>query len=361
VGCEVYLNESELDGTGNCPAHHAPPEWIEEDNWFFRLSDHADHLHHLISSGRLRITPEPFAREVLTFIEAGLQDISVSRSAARASGWGIPVPGDPGQVIYVWFDALTNYLSALDWGLPSSATSPATWAEQEKRIHVVGKGILRFHVIYWPAFLAAAGEPPPTEVRVHPYLTVDGAKISKSGRSGLDPVEAVDTVTADGLRWFFARDVNDVADTDVTLERIIDRVNDELANGLGNAVNRLATLAHRHLPDGIDQVDCRGNIDAACAAATHALASFEHRPGSGYLAGTISELNAEINATRPWELTTNPDDRPALKNLLATLIADARRIAGALEPICPAFANRILNQLEGPKITPPQPTFGRVG
>ena len=156
------------------------PEDVVEHNWFFRLSRYRDALVERITSGELAITPAPYRDEVLAFLRRGLHDISVSRSVQRARGWGIPVPDDPDQVVYVWFDALTNYISALDYGTPGSAAFDEWWTGADRRVHVIGKGILRFHAVYWPAFLLSAGEALPTEIHVHPYLTVDGAKLSKS-------------------------------------------------------------------------------------------------------------------------------------------------------------------------------------
>jgi methionyl-tRNA synthetase len=186
VGCEQFYADAELVD-GRCPEHATPAELVEEDNWFFRLSAYSEHLEAAITSGELAITPDAYRAETLAFVRAGLDDISVSRSARRARGWGIPVPGDTDQVIYVWFDALGNYLSALGYATPAAPGYQRWWAGSGERIHVIGKGILRFHAIYWPAFLASAGEAAPTRIHVHPYLRVDGAKVSKSAGATLDP------------------------------------------------------------------------------------------------------------------------------------------------------------------------------
>jgi methionyl-tRNA synthetase len=182
VGCEQFYTEAELDD-GNCPDHGTAPQLVAEENWFFRLSKYAGRLHDEITSGRLRIEPASRRNEVLGFIAGGLADFSVSRSVARARGWGIEVPGDPSQVIYVWWDALGNYITALNYGTDSRADRNADyqrwWAGADRRVHVVGKGVLRFHAVYWPAILLSAGEPLPTEIFVHDYLTVNGRKISK--------------------------------------------------------------------------------------------------------------------------------------------------------------------------------------
>ena len=189
VGCEQFYTEAELDH-GNCPDHGTPPQVVAEENWFFRLSKYAGRLHDEISSGRLRIEPASRCNEVLGFIAGGLADFSVSRSVARARGWGIQVPGDPTQVIYVWWDALGNYITSLNYGAQKHGAERERgsyhrwWAGTDRRVHVVGKGVLRFHAVYWPAILLSAGEPLPTEIFVHDYLTIDGRKISKSAAAG---------------------------------------------------------------------------------------------------------------------------------------------------------------------------------
>jgi len=179
VGCEQFYKPSELLG-GRCPEHGTEPQRVAEENWFFRLSRYADQLHGLITSGRLRIEPAARRNEVLGFIEGGLEDFSASRSTARARGWGIPVPDDPSQVIYVWWDALGNYVTALGYGT-EGRDYRRWWTEADRRVHLVGKGVLRFHAVYWPAILLSAGEPLPTDILVHDYLTIGGNKISKSG------------------------------------------------------------------------------------------------------------------------------------------------------------------------------------
>jgi methionyl-tRNA synthetase len=195
VGCEQFYKPSELRG-GRCPEHGTEPQRVAEENWFFRLSRYADQLHRLISSGRLRIEPAARRNEVLGFIEGGLEDFSASRSTARARGWGIPVPDDPSQVIYVWWDALGNYVTALGYGT-EGGDYRRWWTEADRRVHLVGKGVLRFHAVYWPAILLSAGEPLPTDILVHDYLTIGGNKISKSGGvAGVGGVAAAGAATA---------------------------------------------------------------------------------------------------------------------------------------------------------------------
>ncbi|MGH3167940.1 MAG: methionine--tRNA ligase, partial [Trebonia sp.] len=175
VGCEQFYAPAELDD-GRCPDHGTVPEPVSEENWFFRLSRYGDRLRDLIISRTIRIEPAHRRNEVLAFIDSGLEDFSVSRSTRRARGWGIPVPGDPGQVIYVWWDALGNYLTALGYGSDGDDLR-RWWTGAAARIHLVGKGVLRFHAVYWPAMLLSAGEAVPTEILVHGYLTENGRKI----------------------------------------------------------------------------------------------------------------------------------------------------------------------------------------
>jgi methionyl-tRNA synthetase len=257
VGCEQFYTEAELDDA-NCPDHGTPPQLVAEENWFFRLSKYADRLHEEISSGRLRIEPASRRNEVLAFIAGGLADFSASRSVRRARGWGIEVPGDPTQVIYVWWDALGNYITALNYGAAGarSADYQRWWAGADQRTHVVGKGVLRFHAVYWPAILLSAGQPLPTEIFVHDYLTIDGRKISKSAparnaalsgaATSSDPVALASAYGPDALRWWLLREVPRVGDTDFTVAKLVARANDDLANGLGNLVSRVVALVHSY-------------------------------------------------------------------------------------------------------------------
>ena len=182
---------------------------------------------------------------MLALIGSGLEDFSVSRSTERARGWGIPVPGDPDQVIYVWWDALGNYLTALDYAKNGENLEP-WWTNASRRIHLLGKGVLRFHAVYWPAMLLSAGEAVPTNIVVHGYLTENGRKISKSTGATVDPYDLVARYGTDAVRWWLLREVPKGADADFTVGRLVGRANDELANGFGNLVNRVVSMIHRY-------------------------------------------------------------------------------------------------------------------
>jgi methionyl-tRNA synthetase len=363
VGCEQFYDPADLVDE-RCPEHGTSTERIAEDNWFFRLSAYQGYLDELVSSDRLAIRPEPFRREVLAFIRSGLADISVSRSIERARGWGIPVPDDPTQVVYVWFDALTNYISALRFGDPGSADYERWWLSADERVHVIGKGIIRFHSVYWPAFLASAGEPAPTRVQVHPYLTVGGHKLSKSQGSTVDPVRLVADYGTDALRWFFARDVGEVADTDFTVDRLIDRANEDLANALGNTANRVATLVYRYLDGRTEDHETApaAEFTSLQDAVDDALTEFHHRDATQLIVDAVGRLNADIAATEPWRLTAVPGRRADLCHILTRQLAAARMIVAAAEPIVPGLSTRLARQLGGQTCTIPKPApqFARL-
>lgn len=224
VGCEQFYAEVELRD-GRCPEHGTPPERVSEANYFFRLTRYREQLIERVSTGRLAIEPISKRNEVLAFLSRLTEDLSISRSATRARGWGIPVPGDPSQVIYVWFDALVNYLSAP--GAPQ-------WASFDSITHIVGKGVSRFHAVYWPAILLSAGQRLPDRIWVHGYVTVDGQKIGKSLGNAIHPGAIVDRLGPDPFRYFFLRHVGCTRDGDFSLARYDEVYEQELVNQLGN-------------------------------------------------------------------------------------------------------------------------------
>ena len=360
VGCEQFYEPDELNN-GDCPEHTTPLERVVETNWFFRLSRYGDQLAELIDSNDIEIDPEPFRNEILAFLRAGVRDISVSRAIERARGWGIPVPDDPTQVIYVWFDALTNYISALDYGT-AGANYDTWWRNADHRIHVVGKGITRFHAIYWPAFLLSAGEPLPTRIHVHPYLTVNGTKLSKSAGGGQSPTDLVADYGADTLRWWIARGVAHIGDTDFTTQRLIDQANSDLANGLGNAVNRITTLRHHHrpsthTPSASPPLDDTTDLPASVA---RALADLDRRKATNLIGNAIDALNQDIENNAPWKLARQPERSDELARLLSRYVTTLRLITDAIRPINPQLADLVDTQLDADTTTPPSPVFQRL-
>jgi len=379
VGCEQFYRATELPG-GLCPEHGTRPEPVAEENWFFRLSRYGGQLHDLISSGRLRIEPVARRNEVLGFIAGGLEDFSASRSTARARGWGIPVPGDPGQVIYVWWDALGNYITAPGYGT-GAGDYGRWWTGADRRIHLVGKGVLRFHAVYWPAILLSAGEPLPTDILVHDYLTIGGSKISKSGAvpgsQTADPAELAERYGTDAVRWWLLREVPRVGDADFTAARLVARANEDLANGLGNLVSRVVTLVHRYRQGRVPRPDespatAGGRaLAAACARApervAEALAAFDFRAATAAVWDVVDEANRYVERTEPWLLARaeRDDDRAAARLLdesLALLVGACSELAIRLAPFLPDLAERIRAAVDesAGRLPTAEPVFPRL-
>jgi methionyl-tRNA synthetase len=334
AGCEQFVD-------GACDEHDAPPEWVEEENWYFRLSRYAEPIRALIRSGAMRIVPDERANEVLAFLATDVRDISVSRSRARARGWGIPVPDDPDQIIYVWFDALINYLSA----------APAEWwRDGVVRRHVIGKGIVRFHALIWPAILLSAGRVVPTELFVHDYVTANGRKIGKSLGNSVDPIDLVERFGVDAVRWWLLREVPRVGEADFTEARLVDTANRDLANGIGNLVQRLAGLGARSAPGTIvPPVRLQATIDDAIDA-------FDLRAATGALTAEIDAVNRAIEQAQPWTLRGDARDE-----LLGPLHATTCAIVDELAPFVPDLAARASDRLGGRQEPPVYPRLERTG
>ncbi|SDM69307.1 methionine--tRNA ligase [Nonomuraea jiangxiensis] len=344
VGCEQFYPADP------CPdGHEAPLQRVSEENWFFRLSRYQDALLELIDGGRLRIEPAGRRNEVLAFVRAGLADISVSRSAVRARGWGIPVPGDPDQVVYVWWDALANYVTALqdgDYG--------RWWVSEGRKTHLMGKGVIRFHAVYWPAMLLSAGLPLPTEIFVHDYLTVDGRKISKSSGTAADPLALVEAYGVDAVRWWLLREVPRVGDADFTEERLAGRADEDLANGLGNLVNRVVTMVHRFLGGRVPEVPARPLAEVS-EAVHEALEEFDFRRAAAAVWTIVEEANKYVEKAQPWR-----QSRAEQEVSLATLVHACRELAVQLEPFLPTAAARVAAAVRGDRLPPPEPLFRRL-
>ena len=347
VGCEQFYAATELVD-GCCPEHGTPAETVGEENWFFRLSKYEQQLIDLIGSGALEIVPDAYRNEVLAFLDRGLEDISVSRSQTRARGWGIPVPDDPSQVVYVWWDVLGNYVTALDYGTDGDAFD-TWWRNADERIHVIGKGILRFHVVYWPAMLLSAGELPPTKIFVHPYLTAGGTKLSKSGGNSINPVAVVDEVGTDALRWWLLRDVPRNADADFTIERVIARSDEDLAHGVGNLVHRITTMVHR-LAGGTPPPST--SVDGASRRCRGRRRGPRLRLPARRRGGTRSRRRDEPSGRRAASVEARARLRRA-RAALGELVADARLIGELLAPFLPDTAARVSAALDARRPEPP--------
>ena len=378
VGCEAFYTPDEISG-GKCPDGHTNIDEVEEENYFFRLSKYQKYLDTLISTapstslrtGKLLITPNSRKNEVLSFIRQGLEDFSISRSRERARGWGVPVPGDETQVMYVWFDALTTYLTALGFGsndenlfrnywantlmhtpeVRLGASSLTSGVSQDKliRLHVIGKGIIRFHAVYWPAILASAGLPLPSEEFVHGYVTVNGQKISKTLGNVIDPFDLVNKFGVDPVRYYLLREIPAYGDGDFSITRFKDLYNGELANGLGNLVARVARLAadtSLSLPEKKNFTFKKAVLDN--------LKNFRFDLALTGLWDEISKLDKKINEEKPWEL-----EGPSLKKVITPIAQEIREIAFNLAPFLPDTSRKILDQFTG-KVLSQKPLLPRI-
>jgi methionyl-tRNA synthetase len=367
-GCEQFYGPDELVD-GACAEHRTPAVEVRETNWFFRLSRYREQITELIGSGRLDITPVERRNEVLGFLAGDVHDLSVSRPAVRAAGWGIPVPGDSEQVVYVWFDALTNYLTGLGYGTPDDAAYRRWWAGDAERVHVMGKGIVRFHAVYGIAFLLSAGQPLPTRVLVHDYLTVDGAKIAKSGAQAADPAALATAYGADALRWWLLSDPAPVGTTDFTVERLVTAYNRGLANALGNLAWRALTLSRREGawrtgPAARVGEKLRTQAAALPAEVDAALAGYDFRAACAAITSLAEAGNRFIEAEEPWHLANaaaggNIVAAERFEGVIAAVLTVCRVAADELTPFIPDGAARLGAQL-GTRTVKPAPAFPRI-
>lgn len=355
VGCEQFYTEDELIN-GLCPVHLTRPEVVEEENYFFRLSRYADHLRDLIESDRLRIVPQSRKNETLSLIRQGLTDFSISRSRARARGWGIPVPGDPEQVMYVWFDALGNYITALGYA-DNGPLYQRFWVQNPNRVHVIGKDILRFHTIYWPAMLLSARVPLPTSVFVHGFITLEGEKISKSLGNVIDPLELVERFGTDALRYYLLSQIRATEDGDFSRERFIRTYHVDLADQLGNLLNRVLNMVSRYYngsvpaPGALEEADQRliSLAEGLRVRVEQAMEQFAPNEALEAIWELVGATNKYAQETQPWALAKQRKISDAAETRLATslyhLLEALRLIAWYCQPFLPATAADIANQL----------------
>ncbi len=334
VGCEAFKTPEELVD-GKCPDHGTEPEWIEERNWFFRLSAYQDALLQIYDEQPDFVLPSFRYNEARSFIEGGLRDFSISRATQT---WGVPIPWDPDQVAYVWADALVNYRSALSYapGTDLERFWPAT--------HLLAKDILRFHCVYWPALLLAAGYERPRQLFVHGYLNIDDQKISKSLGNAIDPLGLIDVYGSDAVRFWCARQVSFGQDGTVTLDSFRERYERELANDLGNLVSRTTAMIARYRDGRLAQTPGPGAFDADAlrAALVERLDGFDITGALEDVWHAVRALNQHVEASAPWSLAKDPARASDLDAVLYDLADGIVAVAVALAPYLPETAPRIL-------------------
>ncbi|HEY2430419.1 MAG TPA: methionine--tRNA ligase [Acidimicrobiales bacterium] len=327
VACEAYYTEAELVDGRLCPIHLRPVEIFKEENYFFRLSRFADRIIEWASAPGV-ITPESKRNEVLGFIRTGLDDVSITRTSLS---WGVPVPWAPGHVFYVWYDALINYATAVGYGEDRDRFD--TWWPAVH--HLIGKDIIRFHCVYWPALLLAAGELPPAHVHVHGFLLVGGEKMSKTGLNQIAPADLLPDFGVDGFRYHFLRDQQYGPDGDFSYEAMVARYNADLANNFGNLASRVATVVARKC-DGVGPAPDPSSPLAAAAAdvVAAATAAWDRVAPSEALEATwrlIREANAYLEEHEPWK----SDPGPAVDAVLGDALEVLRIVAVLASPAIP--------------------------
>ncbi|HQN08176.1 MAG TPA: methionine--tRNA ligase [Thermoanaerobaculia bacterium] len=356
VGCEAFYPEKDLED-GKCPTHGTPPEWQKEENVFFRLSKYQEPLLALYEKGSVPgipfVFPETRLNEVRSFVAAGLKDLSVSRTAIQ---WGIPFPGHPGHVVYVWLDALTNYLTALGLGSGDESLVSRYWPAGDERrvVHLVGKDILRFHAVYWPAFLMSAGLPLPTQVVSHGFWLKDARKMSKSVGNVVRPDALVDAFGVDALRWHLVSEMSFGQDASFSDEAFLVRYNSDLANGLGNTLSRAVRMAADAFGGKTPSERCDDNevkraAEAAVAAWDAAFRSCRLHEAAEAVRVLLGAIDGYITAKEPWKKVKAEGVTPALHRVHHNALEGLRVAACLLAPIAPGAAAEVLARLGAPK------------
>jgi len=347
VGCEEYKTDSHVKETNSvCPLHNRKYDEIQEENYFFKLSAFSERLTEAIKSDLLKITPKTRKNEILQLFKEGLEDISVSRPSSKLS-WGVPVPGDKSQTMYVWFDAVCNYITIL--GYPDHANFKDFWPAN---VQIIGKDILRFHAAIWPAILMGLELPLQEQLYVHGHVSSDGKKMSKSLGNVVDPEEVIDKFGLDAFRYYFARHIPSYDDGDFSWEKYENVYNSELANELGNGVSRVAAMVRKY------QSGIIGDVPPSEHDTTRyheAIEEFRYDRALESVWEQVRGLNQFIEEEKPWQLAKE-NDPDHLREVLASMCSDLLEIAGLLIPFMPTTASKIqsvfsegiIRELDGP-------------
>jgi methionyl-tRNA synthetase len=339
TGCEAFYREDDLVD-GLCPDHGTKPEWLQESNWFFRLSAFAEPLLAHYDAHPGFVSPASRFNEARSFIQGGLEDVSLSRASID---WGVPLPWAPEQTCYVWFDALLNYRSAMSYARPGEDLAPRYWPP---RWQLLAKDILKFHAVIWPAMLMGAGMALPERLMIHGYLTVRDAKMSKSVGNVLDPFAVIDAYGVDALRYYLLRDVRFGGDGGISYDAVHERYHAELANDLGNLVNRVVAMIGKYtdgrVPAGACDPAIAGAVETAREAVGRHTGEMELTEALEAAWEVVRALNRFVEERAPWVLAKDPERADELADVLYTLADGTRACAVLLGAFLPVSAPRIL-------------------
>lgn len=350
VGCEAFYKDGEFPDN-ICPNHNRKLEEVSEENYFFSLSKYQDQILSIILKDTVEITPQTRKNEIVNFIKRGLEDFSISRPASRMKNWGIPVPGDENQRMYVWFDALTNYITALDFATQGNLFD-RYWQENDLKIHVIGKDIIKFHAIYWIGMLLSANLPLPDKEYVHGFISVKGQKMSKSLGNVIDPCEMVARYGSDAVRYYLLREIPSLSDGDFSEDRMKQLYESDLANELGNLISRVTTLASK---DGIVMQQLSDSaIQQDNTKLTELLIYFRFNEVLEKIWGEIRAINRDINEKEPWKL-----EAAHRGEILQSWLQSLNAISIRLRPLLPNTAEKIEIATTG-KIEKIAPLFPRI-
>jgi methionyl-tRNA synthetase len=341
VGCESFKLEKDLVD-GLCPNHKTKPELIEEENYFFRLAKYQKTIEKLLESDQVKVVPSHRKREILTFVKGGLEDFSVSRSQKRAQGWGIPVPEDESQIIYVWYDALMIYLTAVGFGYDTNLWKK-WWPAQ---VHMIGKDIIRFHAVYWIGMLLSVGLALPREIFVHGFITSGGQKMAKSLGNVIDPWKMAEKYGPEGLRFYLLREIPAYQDGDFTERRFKEVYNSDLANGLGNLFARVTTLVGKYFDGKVPQaknpyesprIELFEKLKAYQEHYEKAMGEYKFNEALEGVFAFVADCDKYIDLKRPWILGKT-EQKEGLAQVVFNLLEGLHQIAWWLLPFLPKTA-----------------------
>ena len=350
-GCERFMTEKELVN-GQCPDHKKEPEKVKEKNYFFKLSEYSGKVKELIEKDEIKIRPESRKNEVLSLIKQGLEDFSVSRQKVK---WGIPLVFDKKQVVYVWVEALQNYISAI--GYEDNEKEFKKWWPAD--LHLMAKDILKFHALFWPALLLAVGEKPPKEQFIHGFFTINGEKMSKTVGYVIDPNDLVKKYGVDATRYLLISQFPFGGDGDMNEKRLLEKYNADLANNLGNLVARVTNMIEQY---------CKGKIPEMIKSpknfekVNELIENYAFDQALQEILKTVTWANQEIDKAEPWKLAKSSEKQDIRKvevllSSLASLLCD---LVKSLKPFMPETADKITNSLVCDKITKGEPLFPRI-